>query len=218
MTASTSFSLVYVDDRLLVVDKSSGLLAVPGLGPANQDNLVSRLTHAYETVLIVHRLDRDTSGVICLARDADAQRELSRQFRERLVAKHYHALVMGSVLCEEGRIDLPLAKDFDRPPRHRVDFVHGRPATTDWRVVERWVDRTFLELRPTTGRSHQLRVHLAAIGHAILGDPLYAPPETATLADRLMLHATELVIDHPTTRKRLSFYAPCPFIPSATSG
>jgi tRNA pseudouridine32 synthase/23S rRNA pseudouridine746 synthase len=206
-----SFELLYRDEQLLALNKPSGLLSVLGLGPENQDCLASRVAEQFPTAQIVHRIDRDTSGVIVMALDADTHRELSRQFHDREVDKTYVAVVYGSLAEDSGEIDLPMRKDFDHKPRHCIDPVHGRPAITRWRVVERLVDRTRLELVPLTGRSHQLRLHLATIGHPILGDNLYAHAAAHAMASRLMLHARSLTITHPTSGERLTFTAGCPF-------
>ncbi|MBL9080236.1 MAG: RluA family pseudouridine synthase [Planctomycetales bacterium] len=209
MTAT--FVTVYQDDRLLVLEKPSGLLAVPGRGPDLQDCLSSRVQAAYPTALVVHRLDRDTSGVFLMALDPAAQRELSRQFEARETEKRYSAVVAGTPEANEGLVDLPLRKDFDRPPRHMVDHVHGRPSQTRWRVVERWANGTRLAVEPITGRSHQIRIHLAAIGLPILGDPLYAPDDVVVMAPRLMLHAEMLVVRHPEDGRLMTFTSACPF-------
>ena len=169
------YTTVYCDERLIVLDKPSGLLAVPGRGPHLQDCLSARVQAERPGALVVHRLDRDTSGLIVMALDAQAQRELSRQFAERQVAKRDLAVAWGQPAAEQGTIDLPLRKDFDHPPRHCIDPLSGKPAQTDWRTVERLADRVRLELQPITGRSHQIRLHLATLGHPILGDNLYAP-------------------------------------------
>lgn len=203
--------ILYHDHRLLVIDKPTGLLSVPGIGPQKQDCLIARVRKTYLEARIVHRLDRDTSGVIVLALDAEAHRQLSIQFQEREVHKTYRAVVSGVMEQDEGEIDLPIRKDLDDPPRQMVDHAQGRAAFTRWRVLERGADRTSLELTPLTGRSHQIRVHLKAIGHPILGDDLYAPPETQGLADRLMLHAHTLTIVHPETAAPMTIEAPCPF-------
>ena len=206
-----SLRIIYRDQSLIVLDKPSGLLAVPGLGPENQVNLASHVQQEFPGALVVHRLDRDTSGLIIFALDPESQRQLSRQFHDRIVEKTYLAVVNGTVDGDEGRIDLPLRKDFEQPPRHRVDLTHGREAVTKWRVIERLPDRTRLELTPLTGRSHQLRVHMRHLGHAILGDKLYAGPEVVALTDRLLLHAARLTLEHPSNGSRLSLTAECPF-------
>ncbi len=209
MTAT--FATLYHDQRLVVLDKPAGMPAVPGRGPDKQDCLLARLHETLPQVLVVHRLDWATSGAIVFALDPAAQRELSRQFEAREVEKRYTAVVRGEPADDAGVIDLPLRKDFDHPPRHCVDRVHGRPARTEWRVVRRMRDRTRLELTPLTGRSHQLRLHLATIGHPILGDALYADAATQALAPRLLLHAERLSFDHPEDGRRLTVMAPCPF-------
>ena len=202
---------VYQDDQLLVLDKPSGLLAVPGRGPDLQDCLSARVQAVWPSALVVHRLDRDTSGLIVMALSADAQRNLSRQFADRTVEKVYAAVVFGCPSASEGAIDLPLRKDFDRPPRHKIDPIGGRPASTRWKLIERFADRSRLEVRPLTGRSHQIRVHLAALGHPILGDNLYAHDEALAMAPRLLLHAERLSLDHPATGRRMTWNAACPF-------
>ena len=203
--------ILYRDDRLIVLDKPAGLLSVPGIGPEKADCLAARVQAAHPGARIVHRLDRDTSGVIVMARDAEAHRALSIQFQDRIVDKTYVGVVAGAVAGADGEIDLPIRKDLDDPPRQIVDHVHGRASVTRWRVLERGDGRTRLELRPITGRSHQLRLHLASIGHPVLGDDLYAPPASRDAADRLLLHATSLTVVHPTTAAPMTFGAPCPF-------
>ncbi len=161
--------------------------------------------------LVVHRLDRDTSGLMVMALDIDTQRTLSRQFAARAVEKYYVAVVFGRPGSTSGTIDLPLCKDFDRPPRHMVDRVHGREARTDWRVIESSADRSRLEIKPITGRSHQIRLHLATLEYPILGDNLYAPAEVRAMSPRLLLHAERLSLDHPRGRGRMTWNAACPF-------
>ena len=209
------FKTIYQDDHLLVLDKPSGMLAVPGRGPELQDCLSARVQAAWPTALVVHRLDRDTSGLMLMALTEPAQRDLSRQFAERTVEKRYLAVVWGWPEDSQGSIELPLRKDFDRPPRHKIDPLAGKPAHTAWRVVER-IDgargaRTRLDVRPSTGRSHQIRVHLASLGHPILGDNLYAHREALALAPRLLLHAERLSFAHPADGRSMSFTAACPF-------
>ena len=203
--------ILHRDERIIVLNKPAGLLSVPGIGPEKADCLAARIAAAFPGARIVHRLDRDTSGVIVMALDAEAHRQLSVQFQDRLVEKKYIAIAAGVIERDEGSIDLPLRKDLDDPPRQIIDHEHGRPAVTRWRVLERGTDRTRVELSPRTGRSHQLRLHLKTLGHPILGDDLYAPPDVLAMADRLMLHALSLSIVHPATADLRTFQAPCPF-------
>lgn len=213
------------DDHLIGLNKPSGLLSVPGVGPDKCDCLAARVQAVLPEARIVHRLDRDTSGVIVMALDPDTHRELSRQFQDREAIKRYIAIAAGQVAEPQGTIDLPIRKDLDDPPRQVVDFAKGKPSVTHWRVSmpprasgrragdsggER-LPTTRLELRPVTGRSHQLRVHLKEIGHPILGDDLYAPPEVLAAADRLMLHAEYLMVVDPYTAEPREFVAACPF-------
>ncbi|MBT8484330.1 MAG: RluA family pseudouridine synthase [Phycisphaerae bacterium] len=205
--------VLFRDERILVLDKPSGLLSVPGIGPEKADCLVTRVQSFAEGARIVHRLDRDTSGVIVMAFDAEAHRSLSVQFQERQVDKAYLAIAAGQIEPDEGVIDLPIAKDLANPPRQRVDREHGRPSLTRYRVLTRDRERnqTRLELTPRTGRSHQLRVHLLALGHPVVGDDLYAPPAVRDAADRLLLHAWRLRVAHPSTAAPMEFEAACPF-------
>ena len=208
-----ALDVIHQDERILVLDKPAGLLSVPGIGPDKQDCLASRVQSEFPGARIVHRLDRDTSGVIVMALDAEAHRELSRQFHDREVHKMYVAIVHGMVEPDEGEVNLPMRKDMDprNAPRQVIDQEQGRSAVTKYRVLKRDADRTRLELRPITGRTHQIRLHLQSIGHPILGDDLYAPPETQEMADRLMLHAEKLWVVHPGTAAPMTFEAPCPF-------
>ena len=185
---------IHVDAHVVVVDKPAGLLAVPGRGPDKSDCLLTRVQARCPDALVVHRLDMATSGLIVFARGLAVQRELSRRFEQRQVRKHYVAVVAGRMAGEGGEIDLPLIADWPNRPRQIVDRLRGRAATTRWRVLARDDESGFTRVRlePVSGRSHQLRVHLAAIGHPILGDGLYAPPEAQSAAPRLLLHATRL--------------------------
>jgi len=183
--------LVHADADLLVVNKPAGLLSVPGRGPDKQDCASARLQRDWPDALVVHRLDQATSGLLLLARGPAMQRALSADFAERRVTKRYVAIVTGRLTGDGWQlIDLPLAADWPRRPRQQVDPLHGKPSQTRWRVLATEGNHTRLELEPLTGRTHQLRVHLAALGHPILGDTLYAPdPERSP---RLLLHASEL--------------------------
>jgi len=207
------FAILHEDPHLLVVDKACGLLTVPGIGPEKADCLIARLQGRWPGARVVHRLDRDTSGVLVVARDAATHRALSMQFERRETAKSYVALAAGHPPKDAGEIDLPIRKDLVNTPLQVVDFVHGRPSVTRWRVTERLdtPSRTRFALEPVTGRSHQLRVHLVAIGHPILGDDLYAPPEVRAMAPRLCLHAERLEFTHPASRARVAFRATTPF-------
>ena len=209
--------ILHLDERLIVLDKPVGLLSVPGIGHDKRDCLAVRVAAAYPGARIMHRLDRDTSGVIIMARNAEAHRELSRQFHDREVSKTYIAIVAGVMSGDSGVIDLPMRKDMDpaNAPRQVIDHAEGRPAITHWWVQRRetidGIDRTRVQLKPVTGRSHQLRLHLKSIGHPILGDDLYAPSAVLAMADRLMLHAQSLTLVHPQTASLMTFEAPCPF-------
>ena len=189
-------SLVCADAWLVAADKPAGLLCVPGRGPDKADCLAARVAAQWPDALVVHRLDMATSGLVVLGRGAAMQRALSIAFAERRVHKHYEAVVAGLVADEQGEIDLPLAPDWPRRPRQQVDALAGKASLTRWQVLQRDAARgtTRLRLWPLTGRSHQLRVHLAAIGHAILGDALYADAAWAGATDRLLLHACGLDI------------------------
>jgi len=205
--------VVYCDDALIVVDKPAGLLSVPGRGDDKQDCLAARVQREFADALVVHRLDMATSGLFLMARGVKAQRTLSIAFAGREVRKRYVALVTGSMPASEGEIDLPLGADWPNRPRQKVDHEIGKPSRTLWHVIahDDKIDTTRVELDPVTGRSHQLRVHLMAIGHPILGDALYAPRAVQGLAPRLMLHATQLELAHPCSGKTLLFRSEAPF-------
>ena len=206
-----SIRLLHSDGQVLILDKPSGLLSVPAKPPGPADCLEARVRSAYPEALLVHRLDRDTSGVMVFARTRLAQRHLNWQFERRQMAKTYVARVWGDVDGDAGRIDLPLICDWPNRPKQMVCHERGKPSVTDWRVLEREGRATRLELTPLTGRSHQLRVHLLAIGHPILGDGFYAEGEALTGAERLQLHASELGFRHPDGGEHVAFNSPVPF-------
>ena len=181
--------IVHADERLVVIDKPTGLLSVPGR--IEPDCASARVQALYPDALVVHRLDQATSGLLLFARGPDAQRELSADFAERRIGKVYVAVVTG-LLEGEGLIDLPIGADWPNRPRQQVDVEHGKPSQTRWRVLAHEGRHTRVALDPLTGRTHQLRVHLTALGHAILGDTLYAAPDIAAASPRLLLHASEL--------------------------
>ena len=217
--------LIYRDASLIVVNKPAGLLAVPGRGADKQDCVASRVQAEFPDALVVHRLDMATSGLLLFARGAEMQRCLSRMFRERAVQKRYVAVVAGRLEPLSGEIDLPLAGDWPNRPRQKVDHESGKPSLTRYLVLEhnpsihrpacgtqgeRDVNITRVELEPVTGRTHQLRVHLAAIGHPVLGDALYGKKDNGS-AERLLLHACSLSFIHPLSGESLSLASDPPF-------
>lgn len=202
--------ILYQDAQIIVANKPAGLLSVPGKLAGRQDCLTSRLQAAFWDALLVHRLDCDTSGVIIYARTKQAQGFLGQEFEKRRTAKTYIARIWGRPADDQGHIDLPLCTDWPNRPRQMVDHVNGRPAQTHWAVLDSDGMTTRVVLTPLTGRSHQLRVHMLALGHPILGDPIYA---TGAALDfpRLMLHAQTLGLHHPATGDWVTFSAPVPF-------
>ena len=202
--------VIYHDDDILLVDKPEGLLSVPGRGEHLADCLLSRLQDMFPEVLLCHRLDRDTSGIMIFALTKLAQRKLGRAFETKRVKKRYIARVCGEVAEPKGTIDLPLIVDWPNRPLQHVNHETGKPAVTDWERMEVVDGTTRMKLMPRTGRSHQLRVHMLALGHPILGDPFYADGP-ALAFPRMMLHAEGLKLEHPITGKMERFEAPCPY-------
>jgi tRNA pseudouridine32 synthase / 23S rRNA pseudouridine746 synthase len=205
--------LIYADDALIVGNKPSGLLSVPGRGVHLADCMAARIEAIYPNAMIVHRLDMATSGLMVLTRGPQVQRHLSQAFAQREVHKHYVAVVHGCMAHDEGAIDLALIADWPNRPKQKCDAEHGKPSLTRYRVLERNPSEstTRVALQPVTGRSHQLRVHLLSLGHPILGDMLYAPEAVQAEAPRLLLHATELSFRHPVTQAVLCFESAAPF-------
>jgi tRNA pseudouridine32 synthase/23S rRNA pseudouridine746 synthase len=209
--------VIHEDETLIVLDKPAGLLAVPGRGPDKQDCLSARAQARWPDALVVHRLDMATSGLVVMARGVEAQRTLSRAFETRQVHKRYTAVVAGALANPQpdngwNTIDLPLTIDWPNRPRSIVSAELGKPSVTRWRLAEPCTGHTTrLELEPVTGRTHQLRVHLQAIGHPILGDALYATAEQQAQAPRLLLHAHQLSLPHPQHGATMAFHSPCPF-------
>ncbi len=210
---SAAVELLHVDAHCIVALKPSGLLSVPGLGPNGQDCLSARVQARFADALVVHRLDMATSGLMLFARGAAAQRTLSAAFAARTVHKRYVAVVHGHVAGPDGEIDLPLIADWPNRPKQKVDLVAGKPSLTRYRVLAPHDARgtTRVELEPVTGRAHQLRVHLLAIGHPILGDALYAPEDVLAQAERLLLHASALRFAHPVAGEPIAIESPPPF-------
>ncbi|MRU16077.1 RluA family pseudouridine synthase [Roseovarius sp. A21] len=206
----TPLDVIHEDHEIVVVNKPSGLLSVPGKGPHLADCLIARVQEVFPTALLVHRLDRDTSGVMVFALTPHAQRHLGLQFEKRQVKKIYVARVEGRLEPKTGTVDLPLIVDWPNRPLQKVCHETGKPAQTDWRVQRHGNGETRVRLFPKTGRSHQLRVHMLALGHVILGDPLYAEGE-AREQERLMLHSEELRLRHPDGGEGMKFRAKAPF-------
>lgn len=206
----TPLSILHDDHQVLIVDKPSGLLSVPGKGAHLSDCLIARVQAVFPQALLVHRLDRDTSGVMVFALTPHAQRHLGLQFEKRQTKKTYVARVFGHMAEKTGSVDLPLIVDWPNRPLQKVDHETGKEAITDWKVMRTEGSNTRVRLFPKTGRSHQLRVHMLALGHPILGDPFYAKGE-ALEAPRLMLHAESLRFRHPDGGKGMNFRAPVPF-------
>jgi tRNA pseudouridine32 synthase / 23S rRNA pseudouridine746 synthase len=202
--------ILFQDAAIIVVNKPAGLLSVPGKLEGRQDCLESRLRAAFWDTLLVHRLDCDTSGVMIFARTKQAQGFLGQEFEQRRAQKTYIARVHGNLQPDTGTVDLPLGTDYPNRPRQMVDHLNGRPAQTEWQVVNRSNTETRVRLFPRTGRSHQLRVHMLALGHPILGDPIYDEADAAN-HPRLMLHAETLALHHPVSGDWVTFTAPCPF-------
>ena len=202
---------LYADEHLLLVRKPHLLLSIPGRHPRNRDCLIARLRQRYPGASIVHRLDLDTSGIMVVPLDKPSHAHLSRQFQQRRVEKSYHAVVYGVVARDSGEIDLPIAADWANRPRQVICHQRGKSALTRYQVLRREADRTRLLLRPVTGRSHQLRIHLATIGHPILGCDLYAHAEALAMSGRLLLHASALGFTHPASGQWLARECPPDF-------
>lgn len=215
----SALEVVFADEHLLVVNKPSGLLSVPGRGEDKQDCLIARAQAQWPDALTVHRLDMSTSGLMVIARGPDMQRRLSQAFAQREVHKIYEAIVAGELRATEtddadawSDIHMPLLIDWPNRPKSKVDWAHGKPSHTQWRVKDSNLkNATRVELQPITGRTHQLRLHMMAIGHAILGDALYASSDIQTQSPRLLLHARDLQFKHPITAEWMAFESVVPF-------
>ncbi len=203
--------IIYQDEYLLLIRKPDLLLSVPGRHPLNYDCMITRLQHSYPDALTVHRLDLDTSGIMLIARGKASQAALSRLFQERAVDKRYRAWVAGRVASDHGKIDFPIARDWENRPLQKICAETGKKALTYYRVLRRENGNSLLELQPVTGRSHQLRIHCREIGHPILGCDMYAPPAVLGSAPRLMLHATRIAFTHPESGQKLVGHCPAPF-------
>lgn len=209
----TQLNIIYNDEHLLVVEKPAGLLSVPGRGEDKQDCLATRVQSEYPDTFIVHRLDMATSGLMLMARNEQMQRLLSMLFEKRQIDKCYIAIVAGKLENERGEIDLPLITDWPNRPKQKVDYETGKRALTRYMLLDYNPDQNTsrIELKPETGRTHQLRVHMQAIGHPIIGDTLYATQTVLNKSPRLALHAESLVFSHPATQQILKLHSPTPF-------
>ncbi|UZE95692.1 pseudouridine synthase [Alkalimarinus alittae] len=203
--------IVYQDDHVIVAVKPNGLLSVPGRAPEHKDCLISRIQQTRPEALTVHRLDCETSGLVVLACNKESQRELSRQFHDREIQKRYIAVVDGVLENDEGEVNLPLIGDWPNRPKQMVDFERGKPSQTFYNVLSRSNNTTRVSLTPITGRSHQLRVHMLSLGHAILGDSLYASDNVLAKSPRMLLHASELGFKHPSTEEFCVYQYPAEF-------
>ncbi|WP_237467919.1 bifunctional tRNA pseudouridine(32) synthase/23S rRNA pseudouridine(746) synthase RluA [Vibrio stylophorae] len=215
-------SVVYEDDDIIVIDKPSGLLSVPGREPEHHDSAYLRVVSQHPLAQIVHRLDMATSGIVLFAKHKQAERHLKAQFRDRIPQKRYIARVWGHLKQDAGEIDLPLICDWPNRPKQKVCFEQGKPSQTGFEVLARetredGMTTSVVDLKPITGRSHQLRVHMMSLGHEIIGDGFYARPMAQAMTQRLELHALELTLKHPRTNQWCHFFAPCDFYPEVSA-
>ena len=204
--------IMYQDDDIVVLNKPAGLLSVPGREKKHWDSLALRVLRVWPNACVVHRLDLATSGILIMALRKSAQSHIGRQFQQKVIDKTYYARVEGVIEQESGLVDLPIRCDWENRPRQIVDFEQGKSSQTQWHVAKREKQTTLVCLKPLTGRTHQLRVHMQAIGHPILGDEFYANDLGKKLSpQRLALHAASITLTHPTTNERISFHCPAPF-------
>ncbi|MDO6427078.1 bifunctional tRNA pseudouridine(32) synthase/23S rRNA pseudouridine(746) synthase RluA [Thalassotalea sp. 1_MG-2023] len=208
---SPYLDILYRDNDIVVVNKPSGLLSVPGRLPEHKDCLQTRVQRVLPTATIVHRLDMATSGVMLMALNKHAHVEISRQFEKRLTQKYYLARIFGHPEQKTGTIDQPLICDWPNRPKQKIDHDIGKKALTHYQVLSADENTSLVKLTPITGRSHQLRVHMLYLGHPILGDRLYAHPQALSMSNRLLLHARELTFKHPVQQQMLTIEAVCPF-------
>ncbi|VAW44973.1 Ribosomal large subunit pseudouridine(746) synthase @ tRNA pseudouridine(32) synthase [hydrothermal vent metagenome] len=204
-------NVVYQDDDVLVLNKPSGLLSVPGRQVIHKDSLQSRAQQQYPTATTVHRLDMETSGLILMALNKTSHVNLSRQFEQREISKQYRARVFGHLHSASGQVEAPLICDWPNRPRQMVDYEKGKAALTHWQVIEAETQTTLVELKPVTGRSHQLRVHMMSIGHPIVGDPLYANDKALNFASRLALQSQSISFQALQDGSEMNFHLPADF-------
>ena len=207
----TDINFIYQDDDIIVVDKPTGILSVPGRPAEHKDSLTTRVQDIFPEALVIHRLDLETSGIIIFARHKAAQKHIGQQFEKRTPQKTYIANVWDIPDKDNGTIDLPLICDWPNRPRQIVDYDVGKPCLTHWSKMGDGKFGSRIRLKPVTGRTHQLRVHMKEIGHPILGDSLYAHDDAFAATDRLHLHAQDITLLHPSTEKEIRFETKCPF-------
>lgn len=209
--------IVYQDEHILVANKPAGLLSVPGRLAEHYDSIWSRLRESYPNIEVVHRLDMATSGLMLFALTKEAERHIKKQFQYRLTHKIYYARVWGHIEQDQGEIDLPLICDWPNRPRQKVCHQDGKPSLTHYQVVAREEQTTIVRLLPITGRSHQLRVHMMALGHPIVGDEFYATQEALEYSERLQLHSAELSFYHPKDNQLATAFVECDFYPDVSA-
>ena len=210
---SPYLNVIYQDQDIVVLNKPSGLLSVPGREAWHKDSLALRVLRVWPTASVVHRLDMATSGIMILTLRKSAQSHMGRQFQQKVIDKTYFARVEGIIENESGLIDLPLRCDWENRPRQIVDFEQGKSSQTEWQVVRREKQTTLVKLTPLTGRTHQLRVHMQQLGHPIVGDEFYATALGIKLSpQRLALHAASITLTHPSSELRVTFDCPAPFV------
>ena len=203
--------VVYDDSDLLIIDKPHHLLSVPGRHPLNHDSLIKRLQGRFPDVQAVHRLDLDTSGIMVVPKHRVSLSEIARQFQRREVEKEYTAILWGELNDDHGLVELPIATDWPNRPKQMICHERGKHALTHFCVLARASNRTLVRLKPVTGRSHQLRIHMQSLGHPIIGCDMYAHPSALAASERLLLHATRLTLRSPTTGNWISAFSPIPF-------
>ncbi|WP_017446050.1 bifunctional tRNA pseudouridine(32) synthase/23S rRNA pseudouridine(746) synthase RluA [Gayadomonas joobiniege] len=208
---SPQLDVVFRDNHIVVFNKPSGLLTVPGKQAIHKDSLAVRAARVWPNIGVVHRLDMATSGLLVWALEKKVHGKLAQQFEKRTTSKEYIARIFGHPVADSGVVDLPLICDWPNRPKQKVDHLSGKSSQTFWQVIQREACATRVRLHPITGRSHQLRVHMLAMGHPILGDRLYANEQALAMAIRLQLHAHKLSFNHPVDGRRLQFESPCPF-------
>lgn len=209
----TSLDILYQDEHLVVLNKPSGLLSVPGRGEDKQDCMLSRLQLEYTGALAVHRLDMPTSGILIFALNKESHRELSKLFQQRKIVKQYIAKVQGKLEYNTGIIEQPLITDWPNRPKQKIDYKSGKASTTRYKLLSHTEDNSsIVQLQPVTGRSHQLRVHMSSLGHPILGDELYGTAESRNASSRLLLHSEAITFTHPVTHNIISLNSQADFL------